>query len=115
MTMSDIANNAKITLLWRLFIGLCSVTGTALIGVVFGFVKSADSKLSRIDGDVSQIKWELPVIKETAKTDKAEIQKQLETVNIKIENLRESGDMRQQEISKLQLEQALLKQKLQMP
>lgn len=116
MNMSDlIADNKKGVAVYRVFLGICSVLGTLGITAVLGYVKSADSKLSRIDGDVSQIKWELPVIKETAKTDRSDMQKHFELINSKIENLRASGDEKGREIGKLQLEQALIKQKLQIP
>lgn len=113
--MSDIANNAKITLLWRAAIGLCSLVGTALITSVFAYVKSADSKLTATQQDIAQIKWELPVIKQTAKDDKAEIQKNIHNLEDRLQSMRNLTDQDRREISELKIHLALLKQKLQLP
>lgn len=113
--MSDIANSAKVTLLWRTGLGICTLITTIAGGVILGYVRSADSKLSRIDGDVAQIKWELPLIKQTQQADKADIQARIASIENQISILREAGDGRNKTIQGLTLELALLKQKLQLP
>lgn len=115
ITMSDIANNAKVTLLWRAGLGICTLVTTIAGTIILGYVKSADSKLSRIDGDVAQIKWELPVIKSTQQADKVEIQSRISRIESQITTLMENGDGRNKQIQILQIEMALLKQKLQLP
>lgn len=113
--MSDIANSAKVTVLWRSAIGLVLLISTGLVSGIFAYVKSADSKLTTTMTDVALIKFELPVIKEKAQMDKAEIQSRMSNIEHQMNLIREAGEGRNKEIQKLTLQHELLKQKLQLP
>lgn len=113
MNMDDIANNSKVTLIWRSLLFFLSVITTVGIGGIFGYAKSADGKLNQTMSDVAQIKWELPVIKERAVSDKAEVLRQIESLENRIQAMRELGDTDRKEIGELKTAVALLKQKLQ--
>jgi len=112
MNMDDIANNSKVTLIWRSLLFVLSVVTTVGIGGIFGYAKSADGKLNQTMSDVAQIKWELPVIKERALSDKAEVLRQIASMEDRIQTIRELGDSDLKELSDLKTNIALLKQKL---
>lgn len=114
MNMSDIANSAKITLIWRGVLTLLSIIATAGIGVSLSLLASLLGKVNTTQTDVAQIKWELPVIKENAVKDKAEILRQISAMEQRIQAIRELGDGDRKEINELRLSVALLKQKLQL-
>lgn len=115
MNMSDIANNAKITLIWRVCLGICSILGTLGVAAIFGYVRSSDAKLTQTASDVAQIKWELPVIKETAIRDKQELMAELRSQETQLQTMRNLGDIDRKEINDLKTSIALLKMKLQLP
>lgn len=114
MSMSDIANNAKITLIWRVGLGLCSILGTLGVAGIFGYVRSADSKLTQTRDDVAQIKWELPVIKENVKQDKEAILKTINNLEDRVQSMRSLTDSDRREISDLKTTIAVMKHKLQL-
>lgn len=114
--MSDfITDNKKGVAAYRIGIAICSVITTALAGIISSYVISANTKLDTTASDVAQIKWELPVIKERAVSDKAEILKQISAIESRLQTIRELGDGDRKEIYDLKTGVALLKQKLQLP
>lgn len=125
-TMSDIANSAKVTLIWRGVLALLTTLVAAGVGILISNSNRDSDRqefiqtkiLSKIDAaanDVAQIKWEVPVIKETAVRDKAEVLKQLSAMEERLQSIRNLTDTDRREISELKLNIALLKQKLQLP
>lgn len=122
MTMSDISNNAKITVIWRACIAVLGLLSTVGVAMVLSYVASANTKqdlivdkLDETQSDVAQIKWELPVIKETAKNDKVEILKMIQNLEDRLQSIRNLRDGDSKEIGELRITIALLKQKLQLP
>lgn len=122
MTMSDIANSAKVTLIWRGVIFLLCTTVTAGVGIILSFVSSANTKqdkaLEKLDStasDVAQIKWELPVIKQNAANDKAEILRTIQNLEERFQTMRNLTDQDRKDLAKLQMQIELLKQRLQLP
>lgn len=113
--MSDLANNAKVTVLWRGVVGISSILATAGIGISLSLLSSLIGKVNTTQNDVAQIKWELPVIKENAAKDKAEVIRQITAMEERIQAIRSLGDSDRRELNELKLHVALLKQKLQLP
>lgn len=122
MNMSEIANSAKVTLIWRGVLTLLSVLLAAGVGTILSYVSSGNAKqdqtlekINQTQSDVAQIKWELPVIKENAAKDKAEVIRQITAMEERIQAIRSLGDNDRRELNELKLHVALLKQKLQLP
>lgn len=114
--MSDLISDPKKGMAaYRAVVGVCSLLGTIGISIIIGYAKSADSKLSRIDGDVAQIKWEIPVIKRDQQSDKMEMLRQIHNMEQRLQSLRDLYDTGSSENNKLKTDVALLKQKAQIP
>lgn len=116
MNMSDLIPDAKKGIaVYRIMVGFCSIIMTILVTAIFGYAKSADAKLTTTSSNVDKIMWELPVIKETAKSDKAETLRQIENMEQRIQSIRTLRDGDSSELHKLKTDVALLKQKAQIP
>lgn len=113
--MSDISNNAKITVIWRGILALLGILSALGISKVLSKQDRALEKLDSTASDVAQIKWELPVIKENAKNDKDQIIKMIDNLEEQLQSLRSLGNEDRKEISELKISIQLLKQKLQLP
>ena len=89
-----------------------TLIGGGIASAVLGYVKSAANTLEQVDKDITQIKWELPLIKNTAILDKASLQLQIDQIQIRIDAVRLLGEGRTTEIAELRTEIALLRQKI---
>lgn len=113
--MAELTNAQKGTIAYRILLSIMMGLATVIGSMVLNYAKSSDSKLSRIDNDVSQIKWELPVIKSTISNDRGAVEKQIAALTLRLDHFQAAGEGRSEKISKLQTELALLKQKLDLP
>ena len=86
--------------------------GGIIATVVLSYVRSSADTLTRVNNDVIQIKWELPMIKSTMVSDKISIQNQIDNIQARIDAVRNSGEGRNQQIADLKTELALLKQRI---
>jgi peptidoglycan hydrolase CwlO-like protein len=112
MTTPDLTTLQKGAWAFRILMSAGMMIATVVGGMILSYVKSSDSKLTRIDSDVNQIKWELPVIKSTMSKDKDEIHARIASIESRIDVLRDLGDNRSEKIADLKTELLLLKQKL---
>lgn len=122
MNADAITNNAKITLIWRSLSTLASLLLVTGVGVVVNNSNAADQKQNKIiekldntSSDVAQIKWELPVIKKTAETDKIEVLRQIQNIEDRLKSMRETREMDRKDIALLMTELAVIKQQLNRP
>lgn len=128
--MKDMTASQKGTFAYRVVAGALLAVATYIGGKVLGYSERSDQKMNSvnktimgIDRDVSQIKWELPLIKSTMAEDKKAVQLQIANeksalqsqisdlqsrINIALSEGRESGE----KISDLRHELAMLKQKI---
>lgn len=115
MTMSDIANSAKITLIWRGVLTLLSVLVVAGVGLIITMMSSIIDKINSTASDVALIKFELPVIKENARKDKEYLLNQMQNGENRQQDHRRITDENTKRISSMEITIAVLKQKLQIP
>lgn len=80
MTASDIANSKGFVTFFRAFVPLITTLLTILSGFIFAYVRDANSKLTSLATDIDRIKWELPAMKETSKSDREATQREIVAV-----------------------------------
>lgn len=128
--MRDLTAAQKGTFAYRVVAGVLLAVATYLGGKVLGYSESSEQTINSInkaikgiDHDVSYIKWELPLIKETMATNKKAVQLQIEnekaSLRQQISELQKridiafsEDDQMGKEISGLRHELEMLKQKL---
>ena len=128
--MRDLTAAQKGTFAYRVVAGVLLAVATYLGGKVLGYSESSEQTINSInkaikgiDQDVSFIKWELPLIKETMATNKKSVEAQIENekaslrqqiidLQKRIDIAFSEDDQMGKEISGLRHELEMLKQKL---
>lgn len=102
--LESLTSKQKVEWTFRIIMLTLTGIGGLIAMAVLGYVKSAANTLTQVDKDITQIKFELPIIKNTIAADKIALQ-------LQIEQLQSKGDVNSKEISDLKTEIALLRQK----